>query len=88
MLDRAADLRELLHSRLEILIADANEAGFATRDVLAGLRAELEEQRHVYDEDPDPAEDPDLEASRAASIRIPRAILEDIDTEEDVPRSG
>lgn len=87
MLDSPADLQDFLHSRLELLIADANEAGFATKDVLAGLRDELEQQAHLYEEDPDPADDPDLEATRAARIRIPRDILNDIDTEENGPRS-
>lgn len=88
MLDRPTDLQDFLHSRIDSLIADANEAGFATTDVLAGLRDELEQQWHSYDVDPDPADDPDLEATRAAKVRIPKNVLADIDTGENVPRAG
>jgi hypothetical protein len=90
MLDQteAASLREFLSSRLEALIADANAAGWGTEDVLAGLTMVMQHQWLAYDHDPDPADDTDLETSRAARIDLPEDILENLDTERNVPRAG
>jgi hypothetical protein len=88
MLDKPAYLRDFLHSRLGLLIADANEAGFSTTDVLAGLRNELDRQRHGYEKDPDPADDPDNGATDADRSQIQEDVVADIDTEAGVPRAA
>ena len=67
----AKDLQNFLDIRLQTLIAEANEAGFGTADILAGLSHAVEQQRLAYDSDPDPADEPGLEAARAAKVRLP-----------------
>ncbi|MDB5524956.1 MAG: hypothetical protein JWM58_2719 [Rhizobium sp.] len=82
------NLQDFLNARLEALVADANAAGWGTEDVLAGLTKVMQNQWRAYDHDPDPADDADLEATRAARIDVPAKILEDLDTEEGVSRGG
>ena len=90
MLDRTEpeNLQEFLKSRLETLIADANATGWVTEDVLSGLTMIMQNHWLAYDHDPDPADDADLETSRAARIDLPKDVLEDLDAEENVPRAG
>lgn len=83
------DLEDFLGSRLQALIADANEAGFATQDVIAGLRHALEQQRLAYEADPDPADDPEqLEVRRAAKVRVPKDAFDDLERKGSPPRAG
>jgi hypothetical protein len=88
MSERVGGIDDFLSMRLETLIAEANEAGFGTGQVLAGLTRLVQRQWHAHDEDPDPAEDIDLEAARAARVEIPADAFDDVDTEKGVPRAG
>jgi hypothetical protein len=72
-----ADLRDFLDAHIQVLIAEANEAGFGTEEILNELRDIIERQRIAHDADPDPAEDPSPDNATA-----------DIDTEDGVPRAG
>jgi hypothetical protein len=67
------------------MIAEANEDGFGTEEILAELGDLLQQQQMAYDADPDPAEDP--EDFRITDVRKPDATA-DIDAEEGVPRAG
>jgi hypothetical protein len=78
-----ADLRDFLHAHIQVLIAEANEAGFGTEEILAELRDIIEQQRIAYDADPDPAEDP----GQAADARSPHH-ADTLDAEEEAPRAG
>ena len=73
----SADLRDFLHAHIQVVIAEANEAGFGTAEILAELRDILDKQRLAYDADPDPAEDPD-----------PDNAAPDIDPGREIPRGG
>jgi hypothetical protein len=53
------DLSDFLQAHIQVLIAEANEAGFGTEEILTELRAIVEQQRIAYNTDPDPADDPD-----------------------------
>lgn len=88
MSGKAASLDDFLNTRLQTLIAEANEAGFGSEQVLAGLTRMVQRQWHAYDEDPDPAEDADLESARSANVEIPTDAFDDVDTEEGVSRAG
>jgi hypothetical protein len=54
----APELRELLTMEVADIIATANEQGFATKDVLIGLRAVVSVSMVALGDDPYPAEDP------------------------------
>jgi hypothetical protein len=73
MPDRPNDLHALLRLRLQEAIAEANEAGRSTEDVLETLSLVLLEEQTAYDRDPDPADDP---------------IQTDLSSEKGVPRAG
>lgn len=53
-----SDLEEFIDTYLQVIIAEANEAGFSSDEILAALRQAIERQRLAFEEDPDPAEDP------------------------------
>lgn len=84
----SANLQDFLRARVQALIADANGAGWGTPEVLAALSNVVRDTKHEYNEDPDPADEPDLLLARGAPVEIPASVLEDIDTEQDVPRAG
>jgi hypothetical protein len=50
-------LRELLDIEVADIVATANEQGFATKDILAGLAAAVANALRGLQEDPDPADD-------------------------------
>jgi hypothetical protein len=79
------ELIDFLSDHIQVIIADANEAGFGTREILAEFSRILDQQQQAYDADPDPAEDPVPGSSRTADIRNAG---DDIDTEQGVPRAG
>lgn len=81
-----ASLPSFLSERLGLLIAEANEAGYGSNDVLEELARQIASQGRAYQEDPDPAEDPDLEAARAATVRNPGQ--DNLDSEQSVPPSA
>jgi hypothetical protein len=83
-----ADLTDFLSAHIQVLIAEANEAGFGTDEILAALSHIISAQRLAYDADPDPADDPGLEAARSAGVDVPDDARDNIDTEKDVPRAG
>lgn len=88
MFEKSGGLDDFLNTRLQMLIAEANGAGFGSEQILAGLTRLVQRQWHAYDEDPDPAEDTDLEAARAARVEIPADAFDDVGTEEGVSRAG
>jgi len=69
-----------------VLIAEANEAGFGTEEILAELGDLLQQQQIAYDADPDPADDPHPDDVRTADTRKPD--VADIDAEGGAPRAG
>jgi hypothetical protein len=52
-----SDLEDFVDVYLQVIIAEANEAGFSSEEILAALADALERQRRAFEEDPDPAED-------------------------------
>jgi hypothetical protein len=60
-----ADLRDFLDAHIQVMIAEANEAGFGTGEILVELRDIVEQQQIAYDADPDPADDPRPRGTRA-----------------------
>lgn len=53
-----SDLEDFIDVYLQVIIAEANEAGFSSAEILTALGDAIERQRHAFDEDPDPADDP------------------------------
>ena len=56
--DQMEDLRVQLNAAISELIAQANEAGYSTRQTLEILGKLLHQQKQALTEDPDPADDP------------------------------
>ena len=54
----SAELRELLEMEIADIIATANEQGFATQDVLAGLQAAVAASMQALAQESNPAELP------------------------------
>jgi hypothetical protein len=52
------ELRQLLDLEVVDIVATANEQGFATRDVLLGLGAAVDDAIKALEEDRDPVDDP------------------------------
>jgi hypothetical protein len=57
-LDRTGEVLDLIEEDVLDIIATANQAGFATKEVLSALEQIVVLQRNALEEDPDPAEDP------------------------------
>jgi len=52
-----SDLEDFIDVYLQVIIAEANEAGFSSEEILTALSDALERQQRAFEEDPDPAED-------------------------------
>jgi hypothetical protein len=57
--DRQEALKAKLDDRVSELIAEANDDGYGTEEALEALNAVVENQKVIYSEDEDPANDPD-----------------------------
>lgn len=69
--DRKLELEEALDGKVTEVVAEANDAGYGTDEALDALDDVVDNQKLIYDEDPDPADDAELE--QAAASRILRA---------------
>lgn len=56
--DRRIELEESLDGKVGDLIAEANDAGYGTEETLEALDEVVDNQKVIYLEDPDPADDP------------------------------
>lgn len=56
--DRKIELEEELDDRVSDLLAEANDAGYGTEEALEALDEVVDNQKVIYSEDPDPADDP------------------------------
>jgi hypothetical protein len=59
-LDRKAELQAALDDHVSELLAEANDAGYSTAEVIDALQAVVKNQALIAGEDPDPADDPDV----------------------------
>jgi len=57
--ERNLALKQQMSDKLELMIAEANEEGFGTEEALDALDAVVDNAKVIYDEDPDPAADPE-----------------------------
>ena len=58
--DRKTELQAALDDRVSELLAEANDAGYSTDEALDALQAVVKNQAQISDQDPDPADDPDV----------------------------
>lgn len=70
--DRKLELEERLDDRVVDVVAEANDAGYGTEEVLDALDDVIDNQKLVYAEDPDPADDSEPEEPRA-KLRVVRS---------------
>lgn len=57
--DRQEALKAKLDDQVSELIAEANDDGYGTEEALEALDEVVENQKVIYSEDEDPANDPD-----------------------------
>lgn len=57
--DRELELEEVLDTKVVEMLAEANDAGYGTEETLEALDDVVDNQRIIYNEDPDPADDPE-----------------------------
>jgi len=53
-------LKQRMVDKIELMIAEANEQGFGTDEALDALDEVVANAKVIYDEDPDPAADPEV----------------------------
>jgi hypothetical protein len=70
--DRKLELEERLDDKVVDIVAEANDAGYGTEEVLDALDDVIDNQKLVYAEDPDPADDPEPEEPRT-KLRVVRS---------------
>lgn len=58
--DRKNELQAEMDDRVSELLAEANDAGYSTDEALDALQAVVKNQAQISDQDPDPADDPDV----------------------------
>lgn len=56
--NRKLELEARLDDEVSVLVAEANDAGYGTEEALEALDEVVDNQKAIYSEDPDPADDP------------------------------